>query len=289
MSMSPRLLRPRATGFNPKSISGLVAWFDADDVSTFTLNGTAVSEWRDKSGNGYSVSQGTANNQPERTGTIQGRACLDFDGTNDYLSSDNTGLSAAMNGDKSITAFVVGEMHTAAEHAINIVGTWIGFGSSSSGTPFWYIRSNSGNGNGQIVVRNDASSSAGQHTAAALGPAGDGSDPSALRDFFICSATSPSQGQQVWRSHTVLSAVGDGISPRPINGSTSTETTSRPAGALTVNRFSIGALGRNTFSDFFPARIAEVIIYGSALSGPDRAKVVSWLSKKYSNVSVPVL
>lgn len=52
MGMNPKLLRPRSTGFNPKSISGLALWLDASDLSTITLNGSNVSEWRDKSGAG---------------------------------------------------------------------------------------------------------------------------------------------------------------------------------------------------------------------------------------------
>ena len=86
MAMSPRLLRPRATGFNPKSISGLLAWYDASDSSTITV-GTGVSAWADKSGNGYTLRQSTANNQPVTgTRTIGGKNALDFDGTNDVLS-----------------------------------------------------------------------------------------------------------------------------------------------------------------------------------------------------------
>lgn len=64
MAMNPRLLRPRTTGFNPKSIAGLTAWWDASDSSTITLNATTVSEWRDKTGNGRHLEQGTALNQP---------------------------------------------------------------------------------------------------------------------------------------------------------------------------------------------------------------------------------
>jgi hypothetical protein len=72
MAMSPRLLRPRATGFNPKTIAGLSVWLDAADSTTITLNGTTVSEWRDKSGNARNYAQATAANQPT-TGTVNGR------------------------------------------------------------------------------------------------------------------------------------------------------------------------------------------------------------------------
>jgi hypothetical protein len=32
MPMNPRLLRPRASGFDPRSISGLALWLDAADA-----------------------------------------------------------------------------------------------------------------------------------------------------------------------------------------------------------------------------------------------------------------
>ena len=38
MPMSPRLLRPRATGFNPKSIAGLAFWIDAGSTASLTFN-----------------------------------------------------------------------------------------------------------------------------------------------------------------------------------------------------------------------------------------------------------
>ena len=42
----------------------LALWFDADDTSTITLNGSNVAQWSDKSGNGNHVSNGTSSTQP---------------------------------------------------------------------------------------------------------------------------------------------------------------------------------------------------------------------------------
>jgi len=65
MPMSPRLLRPRASGaFSPRSIANLGLWLDAADTSTFTFNSGNVSEWRDKSGGNRHATQSTAANQP---------------------------------------------------------------------------------------------------------------------------------------------------------------------------------------------------------------------------------
>lgn len=44
--------------------AGLALWLDADDAATITLNGSNVSQWRDKSGNGWHMSQAIAASQP---------------------------------------------------------------------------------------------------------------------------------------------------------------------------------------------------------------------------------
>lgn len=91
MSMSPRLLRPRASGFNPKSISGLTFWLDANDSTTVTLVSGAVSQWSDKSGAATprNFTQGTANNRPTTT-TVNGKTAIKFDGVNDSLGNTTT-------------------------------------------------------------------------------------------------------------------------------------------------------------------------------------------------------
>lgn len=74
MGMNPRLLRPRASGFNPKSISGLALWFDASVASSITLNGGNVSSWADLSGKGRDATQATAANQPSySTAALNGK------------------------------------------------------------------------------------------------------------------------------------------------------------------------------------------------------------------------
>jgi hypothetical protein len=108
MAMSPRLLRPRQTGFNPKSIAGLQLWLDAADSSTITT-GTGVSEWRDKSSIGSKWAQETGNNQPATgTATINGKNVLVFDGTNDSLTA-----SAPLSTSMPLTMFIVQRISTA--------------------------------------------------------------------------------------------------------------------------------------------------------------------------------
>jgi hypothetical protein len=61
-------------------------WLDASDLSTISI-GTGVSEWRDKSGNGRHVSQGTGGTQPTLTQNgLNGLPVLSFNGSQ-YLTS----------------------------------------------------------------------------------------------------------------------------------------------------------------------------------------------------------
>lgn len=52
------------SGFSPTSIPGCALWLDGADSTTLTLSGSNVTQWNDKSGNGYSLVQATTSNQP---------------------------------------------------------------------------------------------------------------------------------------------------------------------------------------------------------------------------------
>jgi hypothetical protein len=62
-------MTPFFTGFSPRRISGLGLWLDGADSSSITTV-TGVSQWNDKSGNGYNLTQGSTGSQPTRTGNL---------------------------------------------------------------------------------------------------------------------------------------------------------------------------------------------------------------------------
>ena len=66
-------------------------WLDAADASTITI-ATGVSQWNDKSGNGWNATQVTSANQPT-PGVDGGVNCLSFDG-NDSMTLGNLMASA---------------------------------------------------------------------------------------------------------------------------------------------------------------------------------------------------
>jgi len=61
----------------PEDIPGLVAWFDGQDLSTITEVGGYVSQWDDKSGNDYHLTQALGSRQPFM-GLLNGRNALAF-------------------------------------------------------------------------------------------------------------------------------------------------------------------------------------------------------------------
>ena len=97
MAMNNKTLRPRVSGFNPKSISGLYAWYDAADASTIT-QATGVSSWADKSGNGRTCSQATGANQPAYVLAGQnGKNVIDFASGTKNMTTNGTAWSLTDN------------------------------------------------------------------------------------------------------------------------------------------------------------------------------------------------
>lgn len=92
------------------------AWFDADDAATITHSGGSVSQWDDKSGNGFDLAQGSASLQPETgTVTIGGLNALRFD--QDSMAN----LAFALTG-TTVAAFAVMELDAASDNFGRVIG-----------------------------------------------------------------------------------------------------------------------------------------------------------------------
>lgn len=77
----------------PTDITGCTLWLDADDAGSFTLTGALVDQWNDKSSSGYNfTASGSA--RPARSGSVNSRTSVTFDGTDDALARDFTTLQS---------------------------------------------------------------------------------------------------------------------------------------------------------------------------------------------------
>jgi hypothetical protein len=129
----------------PSGITGLVAHYDAADLTSISVSGSDVTQWNDLSGNGRHATQGTSTNRPKSgTRTLNSKNVLDFDGTNDFLIND--GIAASYTGtSKPFTIFQVTQLDTTAGNQTS----W-SIANSSNGRPRIFPS------NDVLVFRNDS-------------------------------------------------------------------------------------------------------------------------------------
>jgi hypothetical protein len=83
--------------WNLDYIPNKIAWYDATDSNTITFGVSGVTQWDDKSGNDYHVTQATDLLQPKAgENTINGLTTINFDGEDDVLR--NSSVDFANNG-----------------------------------------------------------------------------------------------------------------------------------------------------------------------------------------------
>lgn len=113
MLAAMRVLPKYATPGPP--VAGYVGWWDASDTSSITSSSGAVSQWNDKSGNGYHLLQSTAGNKPTTgTRTQNSLNVLDFNGSSNFLDTTTwssqaqpTTVFAVAKGDATATQYNV--------------------------------------------------------------------------------------------------------------------------------------------------------------------------------------
>ena len=71
--------------FSPKSISACTLWLDGQDTSSMTLSGTNLTQWRDKSGQGFNQ---VGYNNPQYSSLTKG---ITLNGTNYFASATSGG------------------------------------------------------------------------------------------------------------------------------------------------------------------------------------------------------
>jgi len=217
-------------------------WLDANDSSTITLNGSTVSQWDDKSGNNYHISQATASNQPTYvTSVLNSKNIVRFDGVNDIMSNASAQPVA---GSASRTIFYVFSCNSTFNGSNYEYGLYFGLASPVDG--------------GVIAISQELAVRVSNGYRIFNQSNDDGSHAiiSAVQDGTNVSNYS------MWKNGSALSA---------------TTTRSR---ALNIGPgIHLGA--HPVIANWFDGDIAEVIVYSSALSTSDRESVESYLSNKW--------
>ena len=242
------------SGFrDPLSLPNLLSWHDFSDAARmFTSNagtgavssGSTVGYVTDKSGNGWHLTQGTANNRPTFTGSIGGVACLQFDGSNDALLSSS---SWPLTGDATWTMFAVYNRSSAT------LGSVLSWGGSVNAAFFYRTaetcRATFGLGSQQQVMPLTLESTG--------------------TSYVLSLAKIP--GPAVW-SRPHRNGVRCELQPA---GGLSLGIPNITSGALAVGQFPFSG------SAFFSGQIGEVIFYSRELSAAERVSVTAWLGGKW--------
>lgn len=221
-------------------------WLDADDASTITSSSGNVSQWNDKSGNGYHVTQATGTAQP-KTGTVtrNGRNVLDFDGTDDRLLREtDTALGRNVTG---LTVYWVGSFAIGGQ-AISI----------AVGTSETLVRVNSGFSSATISGRT-------------------------LDTDAIAVASSTTLTAGPWYANCSVFDYANTDLNLYVNRTADASNTSYQTATTTSNtdslRLSIGSGVTN--ASYLDGQIAEILVYHSAHSSTDREKVFDYLDGKW--------
>jgi hypothetical protein len=266
MPMNPRLLRPMASGFNPRSISGLSLWLDASDSSTITLNGSNVSEWRDKSGAGSpAAAQGFAANQPAYNASgLNGRGTIDFATTRSLVFGSSTASFNYLHNSTGGTVFIVirpgdsSDPNAYAPFLINNNDTSANTGISLAFDDRVSVSRN----NALVAVVNRGVS--GFQTAAII-PNNFFATANAycvLSVAYDCGNATASSRMRAYLNGTV-------------NATTNTVANAAATGNASAN-MTIGSAGGGT-----RAAVAEMLFYQGVLSTSRRQTVERYLGKKY--------
>ena len=266
MAMSPKLLRPKATGFNPKSISGLSLWLDASDSSTITLNGSNVSQWRDKSGAAApAAAQSTAASQPAYNASgLNGRGTIDFATTRSLVFGSSTASFNYLHNATGGTVFMVVRPGDSSDP--NAYGPFLcNHNDTGANTGIGLIfddRSGVSRNNALVATVNRGVSGT---QAAAIIPNNFFAAANAfcvLTAAFDCGNATASARLRAYLNGTV-------------NATTNTQTSAASTGNASVN-MTIGSFGGGT-----RAAVSEMLFYQGVLGTAARQAVERYLGKKY--------
>lgn len=243
--------------FDPLDLAP-VLWLDADDLSTITSSSNNVSQWNDKSGNGYHVSQSTGTAQP-KTGTVtrNGRNVIDFDGTGDYLiRTTATGIGRNVTG---MTVYIVAKHDSQTDNSTPIATS---SGTSTASNRFFIYLSGSSPSATMTAQGRTLDSDSAQATTSSAGSFAD-----------------------VWTTQVVVYDYADTALYQYIDGTLNGSNTAFQTATTSSNtnslRLTVGINHALATAALMDGQIAEILVYHSAHSATTRASVYEYFKQKW--------
>lgn len=240
---------------DPRSLSNLQLWLDAADTSTISVSSNAVTQWNDKSTNAYTFTQGTSANRPSSgTRTINSKNVIDFDGSNDFLSST---------ADKSVWNF----LHN-----------------PTGNTTFWVILPDATTNYSVIAFTNEGQGVYNGFTFQYVATSPQNLYYGIASNTTVCdlsfALTTGSAALYTFKADPANATLGNRLKYYKNNGA-ATGTNTSSGTATTNNAYITLKIGGYTGYTHFDGAIGEVIAYSSILNDSDREKVVGYLLRKW--------
>lgn len=264
----PAFLSVAASGGAPWTPTKIATalWLDAADASTLVLNGSKVSQWRDKSGNNNHLSQATTVLQPEyqAIGGANGGPTISIE--NSYILGDIISPTRLRNM-SAIDVIMVLESAIAALPDAPNMSFW-GYTRTASSAPWFWWGSSTGALAGETLV---FFYSVGANTDPRIGSTTYSRPANTLQIFNTRNST------------LGTSAFSDG-SPVNLNLSNiiSTSTNTAPASiSLASDSFTLGGTGNPDNVGSNTGKICEVVVSDSLFSNDNRQRIEGYLAHKW--------
>ena len=241
-----------------------MAWYDAADTSSISLSGSAVTQWNDKSGNAYNVTQGTATNRPTSgVNTLNTLNVIDFDGVDNFLTAATASNWTFLKSNTKYLVCMVVKLGTGAARAEDYMGVMNLADSATEGGTNYYADYRIGrerfshtqnNATLGSVIINDADNSFVEQNYYNIGVLGD-----------------PANATAADRS-AIFKNAGTSIKN---NTQSATADTGAPARPLEIGRYA------NTFG-FLQGSIAEIVILNATgATDGNRITIRDYLTSKW--------
>jgi hypothetical protein len=248
--------------WTPTQLTSTV-WLDAADAATITLNGSNVSQWRDKSGNNRHASQSTASWQPLFVPTgMNGLPTLQTDG-GDFLS---IGLRFGLFQNVSGATIAIVIKYSFGAYVTNAFSAFVSTGASFTTTRFGLTPSSTLNSLATAGRRLDTDSFAvAESSTTRISASGVGIIEVGNADYANARANHFTNGTQD-ATNVIFQTAGN-------TDNTPAQATSLFAINSTQNQLPSGC------------QISEVLMFNSTLSTTDRQKLEGYLAWKWGVVA----
>lgn len=248
--------------FNPSSIANLKLWLDASDTATISLSGSAVTQWNDKSGNGFNVTQSTSAQRPSSgINTINSKNVLTFGG-DDVLQAASGSDWTFLHNSTGATVFAVAIDNNTVDFEYSIFANSVG--SSERGVGLRIAL----DGVNPRTLSPFVSTGGGSGTLVSLIAGGSFTAGTA---FYVSGIWDNSNATLASRSKWRQS----GGAEFGTNAQDDSPSASNPARALCIGN------NTNSGSYAYTGKIAEILLYSGVLTGTDITNVNSYLSAKW--------